>query len=282
MVKLKRANRTIVEMIRAFINSHQNNWEELLPLLEIAYNSSIQMSTGYSPYYLNTGREFPNLIARAMENIESISNPAVVKTIQQWAEALESAKETIEKAQENQQFWANKHRRELTFDVGSKVLLSTENIRSGMIGASKFLPRFIGPYLIKRVISSTAYELDLPSTMHIHPVFHINLLKPYIDGKSLFPNRILDPNTIRPPPEMISSDDGITAEPEWVVEDIIEKRIRRQHEEYLVRWKGYPLEESTWEPIDNLYNALDLVGKFNMYRQNTNDTTGLRQRRRRN
>ncbi|SCV73507.1 BQ2448_7433 [Microbotryum intermedium] len=40
-------------------------------------------------------------------------------------------------------------------------------------------PTFLGPFAIKRIINNVAYKLDLPSTMHIHPVFHVLLLEPY-------------------------------------------------------------------------------------------------------
>lgn len=40
---------------------------------------------------------------------------------------------------------------------GGGVLLSTKNLRS--TGPSKLLPRFIGPFMISKVIHDQAYEL---------------------------------------------------------------------------------------------------------------------------
>ena len=45
-------NRTLEQMLRAFTNQIQNDWDELLPYCEIAYNNSKHISTGYSPFYL--------------------------------------------------------------------------------------------------------------------------------------------------------------------------------------------------------------------------------------
>lgn len=36
---------------------------------------------------------------------------------------------------------------------------------------------------------------------------------------------------------------------EYEVEKIMAVRVKK---EYLVKWKGYPEEESTWEPVENL------------------------------
>ena len=42
------------------------------------------------------------------------------------------------------------------------------------------------------------------------------------------------------------------AEEEYVVDKILDKRIRNGKIEYLLSWKGYGPEENTWEPKANL------------------------------
>ena len=44
-------------MISATINDHPFDWEEALPKVCIAYNTSIHATTGYSPFFLMYGRE---------------------------------------------------------------------------------------------------------------------------------------------------------------------------------------------------------------------------------
>jgi len=46
------------------------------------------------------------------------------------------------------------------------------------------------------------------------------------------------------------------------VEKIINKRMVRGKERFLVRWKGYMAEEDTWEGRENLENAKELVEEF--------------------
>lgn len=252
----ERANRTLEDMLRAYVSAQQDDWDELLPLVEMAYNDSVQASTGFSPYYLNTGRNLSTSLTQAMEHVDELLTPATAELVRRWDEALIKARENIRKAQQRQQRYADEHRRELRLEPGAKVLLSTENLRAHMVGAPKFLPRFIGPYTIKRVVSPTAYELLLPPTMHIHPVFHIHLLKPYLDGEATMPERV--PIHPRPTPEVQQEGE----EPEWEVESVLNERLRGRQLQYLVKWKGYPLEEASWEPASHLANSQKAVRDF--------------------
>jgi len=54
----------------------------------------------------------------------------------------------------------------------------------------------------------------------------------------------------------------IEGEEEFEVEKISNKRIVREKEKFLVRWKGYTAEEDTWENKENLENAKELVEEF--------------------
>ena len=54
---VERANRTIQNMLSAFVAEHQNDWDEYLPLLMMAYRSAVHESTGYSTCKMIFGRE---------------------------------------------------------------------------------------------------------------------------------------------------------------------------------------------------------------------------------
>jgi len=263
----ERQNRTLEEALRAYVNYKQDDWDEHLVSLELAYNCSVQRSTGFSPYYLNYGYD-PHLPIDAAMNPSRVSNnPTAADRIQQLHDAIRMAKKNIAEAQHRQAHYANLKRREVQLVVGQKVLLSTQHLAlKDKDRTKKLLPRFIGPFFVKRIISPVAYELELPSTMRIHPVFHVSklkILKPR-DPVSFPASAAADPNHVsRPPPELINED----GEEEWEVEKIVNHRTikqkhNRQRIEYLVSWKGYPEWEMTWEPASHLKHAARAIATY--------------------
>lgn len=51
----------------------------------------------------------------------------------------------------------------------------------------------------------------------------------------------------------------------WEVEKLLGKRRRGQHIQYLVKWKGFPDEDNTWEPTKNIFDK-HLIYSFNSSR----------------
>ena len=84
-------------------------------------------------------------------------------------------------------------------------------------------------------------------------VFSVTLLRPYDN----------DPITERqerhPPPLPLVVRNGIE---EYEVEKILDSRIFRGKVEYLVRWKGYGVEEDEWQPSQNIRGSKRLVAEF--------------------
>jgi hypothetical protein len=54
---VERANRTIQNMLSAFVAEHQKDWDEYLPLLMMAFRSAVHASTGYPTCKMIFGRE---------------------------------------------------------------------------------------------------------------------------------------------------------------------------------------------------------------------------------
>ena len=189
--------------------------------------------------------------------------PDAAQRIQQLHRDLELAKEHLLKAQQRQATYADRHRREVSFKVGDEVLLSTAHLKlqGGGDRTAKFAYKYIGPFKIKRVVNSNAYELELPRQLQIHPVLNVSRLKAYHDGREEFPLRARADT--RPPPAATSSDGD-----EYEVESILAKRGSGARTEYLVRWRGWPTWEATWERRSNLAGATDAVDAFETSLQN--------------
>ena len=252
----ERANRTLEEMLRAYVNWRQSDWDVHLSTLEMAYNSSKQVSTGYSPHQLNFGQEMRMPIDGAIPSSSS-GNPEAHQRIERLRVDVASAKKNILVAQGRQSKYADRHRRDRVFVVGDRVLLSVEHLRVVGDGRSpKLQSKYIGPFKVTRVVGSHAYELDLPPTMRIHPVLNISRLKAYHDGASTHPHRSLPHH--RPPPE-VGHEDGVEV---YEVERILEQRGRGARAKYLVKWLGYPLWEATWQTAVDLAGAQDRLDEF--------------------
>ena len=174
----ERLNRTLEEMLRAYVTYKQDQWDEYLPAAEFAYNNSKKASTGFTPFELDCGQH-PNT---PITMTQPSHVPAANDFIDHWNAMMKIAKDSLMEAQDRQTKYANQHRRHQEFKEGDQVLLSMRNINNPVDRqrpTKKLTNRFAGPYTITKVISATAYKLDLPATMKIHPVFHISLLKPY-------------------------------------------------------------------------------------------------------
>jgi len=253
----ERANRTLEEMIRSYVNFKQDDWDTHLSTLELAVNNTKHGSTGFSPFYLNYGKEIRLPLDDALGDLRVCNNPTAADRIRSLAESLEQAKINISKAQLKQGHYVDRHRREVLFKVGDRVLLSTEHLK--LIGDNrtpKFSFKYIGPFPIARVVGSNAYELTLPPNMEIHPVINISRLKAYHDGFQSHPHRRQAHH--RPPPELIKEDGAEVFE----VEKILATRGRGGRKEYLVEWKGYPIWEATWQKKQDLGEASDALAEF--------------------
>ena len=148
--------------------------------------------------------------------------------------------------------FADKKQREgEEYRVGDLVLLSTKDLKWQIKErrSEKLTKCFVEPYKVKGIISSNTIELELPKSIRIYPVVNISkvqLYKPQVEGqKKILPKLVI-----------------IEGVEEFEVEKILNKRIVRGKEKFLVRWKGYMAEEDTWENRKNLENTKELVEEF--------------------
>lgn len=254
----ERANRTLETMLRSRVNFAQDDWDQHLAAAELACNTAVSPTTGYTPFFLCHGRHARLPLDAAIAPLSAPDNPAAHCALQRWRAALQQARSNTEVAQQRQAHYADQHRRPASFAVGDRVMLATKHIQ--LLGDAKRTRKltspFIGPYLVKRVINDNAYELQLPATLRIHPTINISQLKAYHDGSDAFPFRP-QPHSR---PEPVSNEDN--GAPSYDVERILDKRSSRRRTQYLVLWKGYPLEEATWEPLAHLAGSSAAIADY--------------------
>jgi len=91
---------------------------------------------------------------------------------------------TLGRVQEEMKKYADRKREEAdNYKVGDLVMLSTKDLKYQMIRrrTKKLIERFVGPYKIKKIISSNTVELVLPSTVKIHLVVNVSRIQQYIE-----------------------------------------------------------------------------------------------------
>ena len=185
------------------------------------------------------------------------NNPEAAERIRELRADLARAKDGIRAAQERQSRYADQHRRAVTFIVGDRVLLSTEHLKLKGAGRTpKLTYKYLGPFRVSRVVDANAYELDLPSTLGIHPVLNMSRLKPYRRRLHLASR----PSAAAP------SSATRDRRGRW------RRGVRSQGDhrqarsgarlQYLVEWVGYPSWEATWESSSSLVGARDAIAEF--------------------
>jgi len=103
--------------------------------------------------------------------------------VEKMKEIQEEAKAALGKAQADIKKYADKRRSDVEgYKVEDLVMLSTKDLKYQMVGrrTEKLMERFVGPYRIKKIISSNAMELELPSTIKIHPVVNVSRICRYV------------------------------------------------------------------------------------------------------
>jgi len=130
-----------------------------------------------------------------------------------------------------------------------------------MVGrrTKKLTERFVGPYRIKKIVSSNTVELELPSMIKIHLVVNISRIRRYI-------GQVEGQRKEQPAPVVIEGEE------EWEVERILNKQWIRGKNKYLVWWKGFMAESDTWEGEENLENAKKAIEEYEReYRRDMED-----------
>lgn len=233
-------NQILEQYLRSYVNYQQNDWVEWLPLAQWAYNSSDIENIKMSPFRANYGFD-PVIKIHATQSVNAPAATAHATKITEIQKHLQ--KEWIF-LQNRMKHYADKKRLPAPIlEEGHKVYLLRKNIKTKR-PSDKLDWKKIGPFLIKRKISNINYELSLPDGMKIHPIFHISLLEKAPDDSALATRITIDNTT------------------EYEVERILKARGNTKKREYLIKWKGYPNSENTWEPIKNLKNCSDLLKDF--------------------
>jgi len=256
--QMERVNQELEQYLRMFIDHRQEQWPEWLGMAEFVYNNKTHSSTRTSPFKANYKQD-PRI---GFEGRKKGRYAGAEKFIEKMKEIQEEAKAALGKAQEEMKKYADRRRGEVNdYRVGDLVMLSTKDLKYQMVGRriEKLTERFVGPYKIKKIVLSNAVELELPSTVKIHPIVNVSRIRQYV-------GQVEGQRKEQPAPVIIEGEE------EWEVERILNKRRVRGKNKYLVRWKEFTAELDTWEGRKNLKNVQEAIEEFEReYQQDMED-----------
>ena len=202
--QVERFNRSLKLMLRSFVNETQDDWDDHLPFLTMAYRSSAHKSTKCTPNLLMFGREtyLPVDIL--------LGPPTVTGEYQCHIEYVEWLRNSLNKAHEK----AAKNL-EHNAMVQKRLYDAKGCFRKFKIGQwvwrwyppahkEKFGRGWQGPFLIVAKVNDVAYRIQ--SSFQARPkVIHINHLKPYLPEDT--PDNWLKSDPILPEAEKIDLPD---------------------------------------------------------------------------
>jgi hypothetical protein len=240
----ERVNQEIQAYLRIFCAYHQDTWKQYIATAEFCHNQRSHSTTGTAPFHLMMGYD-PKAVPTAFEETKV---PAVEDRLKELEQARIEALAAHDLARIKMQERI-KGTSPHAFKKGDKVWLDARYLNR-QYESRKLSPKKEGPFTISDVKGPLTYQLSLPDRWKIHPVFHITLLSPYRE------NAAHGKNFTEPPPELIEG------EQEYEVEAILSARGKGKQRRYLIKWKGYPDSENTWEREENLERSQDLLKAY--------------------
>jgi hypothetical protein len=132
------------------------------------------------------------------------------------------------------QAYANRTRRDVSYQPGELVLLWTGNLRLRLPGIKKLHPKYVGPFKVLHMVGSAAVRLELPAVWaRVHPVFHVALVKKYWPDKRV--EQLQQPAPIR---------DAVT---EYEVKEILAHRgTKRRATKFMVSYHNLGVQHNRW------------------------------------
>jgi hypothetical protein len=153
----------------------------------------------------------------------------------------------LKAAQSRQKSYADKKRREVSFNPGDFAYLKVSPIRGTRRFQvhGKLAPRYIGPYKVLKRVGAVAYRLELLEEMSdIHPVFHVSQLRRCL--------KVLEEKRVSIETIDLQPDLRYLEVPVKILDTVVKRTRTSEVRVCRVQWSRHRVEEATWEREDPL------------------------------
>ena len=187
--QMERTNQELKQYLRMYVNYRQNNWAKWLATAEFAFNNKVHTATRSSLFQVNYRRE-PRM---GFDIRKKRKNEKAKEFVKEMKERHEEARAVLVKSQEKMKRQADRSRKEVEeYRVGDKILISTKDFSAELMKRvmKRLTEKFIGPYVVKKIVSENVVELELLVSLRVHPVVNVRILVKYreqVEGQKKIP-----------------------------------------------------------------------------------------------
>lgn len=247
--QVERLNQTLTNFLRSYCGQRDQEWHRQIAIFEFAYNSSKHATTSFEPFYMVYGEVPPAPIS--LVNAAKIRSKDATDLASVLVNTRVAAGDALQEASRKYRELHEKARRGHAYQVGDRVLLSTEHL--ALRGETrKTFPKFVGPFTVVALHGINNVELECHDRFrYIDPVVNIERLRPYKCRED--ESHLSDVTPVAPGPIMDDPRGGSW----WEVEDVVAHTGRwRKGRRYLVRYLGFPASFDEWKAPADVSQAL--------------------------
>ncbi|KAK1681340.1 hypothetical protein QYE76_042188 [Lolium multiflorum] len=241
----ERVNQILEDMLRACVLEYGSKWEDFA---RFSYNNSYQASLQMAPFEALYGRKCRTPLNWSEVGESQVFGPDVLREAE---EKVHKIREYLKTAQSRQKSYADKRRREMTFEIGDFVYLKVSPLK-GMQRfqlKGKLAPRYVGPFKVLSRRGEVSYQLELPEEMAaVHNVFHISLLRKCLEvpeKTEVFKN--IDHRSVD-----INTDLTYREVPIRILEEAYRTTRTRSIKFLKIQWSNHTEDEATWEREEDM------------------------------
>ena len=176
---VERFNRTLLNMLATCASDHPFDWEQYIRKVCMAYNSSVQASTGYTPFYLMFWRQARLPLDVLYGTCEpAMHSPSVHATTlhKQMAEAFALVRSRLATQHLRQKEFYNQKVHGQPYASGDLVWLHSPVISRGQ--SRKLHHPWTGPFKVIKRLSEVTYRIQKVEGRRQRKVVHFDRLKP--------------------------------------------------------------------------------------------------------